>query len=279
MNTHFDVSPLTPFIGAEVTGLDLSRPIPEATLKDLRATWLERKVLFFRDQQLTPDEQVAFAQQFAEVEKYPFLKGIDGHTLVAPILKLPHEQVNFGGMWHSDTTYLERPAMGAVLYAVEIPPVGGDTIWCNMVTAWEGLPEHLKALVKDLKVVNSSAKADISKTREDRIRDAADPEAPSAFVNIHPLVRIHPETGERILYANEAHAERFDGWTEAESAPLLHQLYLHQRKPEFQCRFRWTAGAVAIWDNRSTQHYPINDYHGHRRLLHRVSLKGDRPVG
>lgn len=278
MNTHFDVYPLTPFIGAEITGLDLALAIPEPTLAELRRVWLERKVLFFRDQTLSPDRQVAFAQQFAEIEKYPFLRGIEGNPLVAPILKLPHEKVNFGGMWHSDTTYLERPAMGAVLYAVEIPPVGGDTLWSNMVTAWETLPEHLKEQVKNLKVVNSSAKADISKTREDRIRDAADPDAPSEFVNIHPLVRTHPETGEKILYVNEAHAERFDGWTEEESAALLHQLYLHQRKPEFQCRFRWTVGAVAIWDNRATQHYPVNDYHGHRRLLHRVSLKGERPV-
>ncbi len=278
MNTSYDVFPLTPFIGAEVSGLDLSEPIPAATLKALRATWLERKVLFFRDQKLTPDQQVAFARQFAEVEKYPFLSGIEGCSLVAPILKLPHEKINFGGVWHSDTTYLECPAMGAVLYALEIPPVGGDTIWCNMAIAWETLPHYLKNQVRDLRAVNSSAKAEISKTREDRMRDCRDPAAPHEFVNIHPVMRTHPETGERILYVNEAHTERFDGWSEEDSAPLLQQMYLHQRKPEFQCRFRWTVGSVAIWDNRATLHYPINDYHGHRRLLHRVSLKGDRPV-
>lgn len=278
MNDHFEVAPLSPFIGGEVTGLDLSQPIPEPTLSKLRATWLERKVLFFRDQTLTPDQQVAFARQFAEIEKYPFLNGIAENPLVAPILKQPHEKMNFGGVWHSDTTYMERPAMGAVLYALEVPPVGGDTIWCNMVTAWESLSDELKEKLSTMKAVNSSAKADVTKTREDRIRDAGDTSAPQDFTNVHPVMRTHPETGEKALYVNEGHTVRFDGWTEEDSAPLLHQLYLHQRKPEFQCRFRWTKGSVAIWDNRSTHHYPINDYHGHRRLLHRVSLKGDRPV-
>jgi taurine dioxygenase len=278
MNGDYVVAPLTPFIGAEISGLDLSKPLNEATLSALRKVWLERKVLFFHDQTLTPDQQVNFARQFAEVEKYPFLNGIDGNSMVAPILKLPHEKINFGGVWHSDTAYLKCPAMGAVLYALEVPPVGGDTIWCNMVSAWETLPDELKRKVKPLKAVNISTKAEVSKTREDRLREAGDPSAPKEFVNIHPVVRTHPETGEEILYVNEAHTERFDGWGVAESETLLLQLYLHQRKPEFQCRFRWRRGSVAMWDNRSTHHYPINDYHGYRRLLHRVSLKGDEPV-
>ncbi|MFZ5655017.1 MAG: TauD/TfdA dioxygenase family protein [Pseudomonadota bacterium] len=277
MNTDFGIEHLTPAIGTEVRGLDLSRPLPPATLSAVRALWLERKVLFFRDQHLTPDQQLAFTAQFGELEKYPFLPGIEGYPLIAPVLKLPHEKVNFGGLWHSDTTYLETPAAGATLYAIEIPPLGGDTLFANMVLAYETLPDALKATIAGLKAVNSSAKADVTKTREDRLKEVGDRTPPQEFTSIHPVVRTHPETGERILYVNEGHAVRFDGWTEADSLPLLEALYKHQRKPEFQCRFRWSPGALAMWDNRACQHYPVNDYHGHRRLLHRISLKGDRP--
>lgn len=276
MNTGFEIAHLTPAIGTEVRGLDLAQPLPAATLSALRALWLERKVLFFRDQRLTPDQQLAFTRQFGEVEKYPFLPGIEGHPLIAPVLKLPHEKVNFGGLWHSDTTYLEAPAAGATLYAIEIPPLGGDTLFANMVLACETLPADLRARIDGLKAVNSSAKADVTKTREDRLKEVGG-KPPQEFVSIHPVVRTHPETGEKSLYVNEGHAVRFEGWTEADSLPLLEALYKHQRKPEFQCRFRWSPGALAMWDNRACQHYPVNDYHGHRRLLHRISLKGDRP--
>ena len=277
MNDSFDVAPLTPAIGAEISGLDVAQPIPEPTLARLRAVFLERKALVFRDQQLTPESHLAFARQFGEVDKYPFLKGIEGHPLVAPILKLPDETVNFGGLWHSDTMYLESPAAGAVLYALELPPLGGDTLFADMQLAWAELPADLRRQVKGLRVVCSSTKADVSRTREDRLRDMADESSPKAFESVHPAVRTHPETNEKILYVNEAHVVRFDGWTAEESEPLLRELYAHQRRPEHQCRVRWSVGAVVMWDNRSTHHYPVNDYHGHRRLLHRVSLKGDRP--
>lgn len=277
MNRELDVQPLTPAIGAEITGLDLAIPLSEGQVATLRELWLERKVLFFRDQRLTPDQQFAFTRQFGEIEKYPFLPGIEGHPLIAPVLKLPHETVNFGGLWHSDTTYLEAPAGGATLYAIELPPLGGDTLFANMVLAYEALPDDLKARIADLRVISSSAKADVSRTREDRLQELGEDAARHEYVSVHPLVRTHPESGERILYINEAHAVRFDGWTVEQSEPLLQQLYQHQRKPEFQCRFRWSIGALAMWDNRACQHYPVNDYHGHRRLLHRISLKGERP--
>lgn len=276
-SAYFEIRQLTPAIGAEIVGLDLSIVLPPEILANLRQVWLERKALFFRDQKLTPEQHLAFTRQFGELEKYPFLPGIPGHPLIAPVLKQAHETVNFGGLWHSDTTYLETPAMGATLYAIEIPPLGGDTLFANMALAYETLPESLKERTRDLRVVNSSAKAEVTKTREDRIRDAGDDAVRQEFVSIHPLVRTHPETGEKILYVNEGHALCIDGWTEEESLPLLETLYKHQRKPEFQCRFRWSVGALALWDNRACQHYPVNDYHGYRRLLHRISLKGDRP--
>jgi taurine dioxygenase len=278
MNTHFEVEDLSPFIGSKIHGLDLSKPIAADTLSELRRVWLARKVLFFLNQQLTPDQQVAFTRQFGEIDKYPFLKGIEGKPLVAPVLKLPEETINFGGVWHSDTTYLELPAGGASLYALELPPLGGDTIFCNMGTAYETLSQDIKDKIDPLKAVNTSNKAAVSKTRRHRLADSGDPSAAEVFTHVHPVVRTHPESGERTLYVNEAHTSRFDGRTEKDSEPLLNELYQHARKPEFQCRFRWTLGAVVLWDNRSTHHYPINDYHGYRRLLHRVSLKGSRPV-
>jgi alpha-ketoglutarate-dependent taurine dioxygenase len=278
MNTHFEVEHLAPFVGSEISGLDLSKAIAPETLADLKKLWLERKVLFFRDQKLTPDEQVTFTRQFGEVDKYPFLKGIEGNPLVAPVLKLPEETINFGGIWHSDTTYLETPAGGASLYALELPPLGGDTIFCNMGTAYETLPQGVKDTIDDLKAINTSSKAAVSKTRVNRLADSGDNSAPKEFTNVHPVIRTHPESGERTLYVNEAHTVRFEHWTEEDSAPLLNMLYMHARKPEFQCRLRWSPGTVVIWDNRSSHHYPINDYHGYRRLLHRVSLKGSRPV-
>ncbi|MFK7894562.1 MAG: TauD/TfdA dioxygenase family protein [Myxococcota bacterium] len=277
MNDRFDVKPLTPAIGGEISGLDLSIPIPAETLAELRKVWLERQVVIFRDQSLSPEQQLAFAQQFCEVDKYPFLNGIDGHPMVAPILKLPEERINFGGMWHSDTCYLDAPAAGAILHAIELPPLGGDTLFANMVLAWETLDPELQKQVADLRVECTSGKASISKTRADRLKDSKDASSPDVFESLHPVVRTHPETGEKILYVNEAHAVRFEGWKEEDSEPVLQKLYAHQRIPELQCRIQWSEGAVVMWDNRSCHHYPVNDYHGHRRLLHRVSLKGDIP--
>ena len=277
MNTNFDVVDLTPYIGSEITGLDLSKPIPADALAELRKVWLARKMIYFKDQTLTPDQQLAFTRQFGEVNKYPFLNGIDGHPFVAPVLKLPEETVNFGGVWHADTTYLEAPAAGASLYSLEIPPVGGDTIFCNMQTAYEALPGEIKQQLDGLKAVYTSTKAAVSKTRMPRLADSADISAPSEFTNIHPVIRTHPETGEKTLFAHEAHTLNIEGWGEKESESLLSFLYQHARIPEFQCRLRWSLGMVVLWDNRSTHHYPINDYHGYRRLLHRVSLAGDKP--
>ncbi len=278
MNTHFEVEHVTPFIGSKITGLDLSQAIPTDTLAALRKVWLDRKVIYFLDQKLTPDQQLAFTRQFGEVNKYPFLNGIEGNPLVAPVLKLPDETINFGGVWHSDTTYLETPALGASLYALELPPVGGDTIFCNMQTAYESLDQEIKDQIDGRKAYFTSGKAAVSKTRMPRIADSGDTSVPEVFTNLHPVVRTHPETGEKTLFAHEAHTLRFEDCTEEESEALLNKLYLHARKPEFQCRLRWSVGMVVLWDNRSTHHYPINDYDGHRRLLHRISLKGDRPV-
>ncbi len=253
------------------------REFDEAAVAAIRRAWLDHCVVFFRDQNLTPAQLVAFARRIGEPVEYPFLKGLDGFPEITPVVKLEHETVNFGGIWHSDTAYLERPPMASMLLAREVPPVGGDTLFSNMYLAYESLSSGLRRLLEGLIGVNSSARADVSKTREDRLKDAAREDARQEYVAEHPVVRTHPETGRKALYVNRGHTARFAGMSEAESAPLLDFLFAHQTRPEFTCRFRWDVGSLALWDNRCAQHYPLNDYHGYRRVMHRVTLAGDRP--
>ena len=279
MNVPFKTKHLSPFIGSEIQGLDLSKPLSPDSLKELRKVWLERKVLVFPEQTLTPQQQIDATQQFGELDKYPFLDGLKGYPLIAEVLKLPEEDINFGGVWHSDTSYLKTPAGGASLLALELPDIGGDTIFCNMHRAYETLPETIKSDIRHLKAINTSGKSDVAKTRLHRLADNQRNHPPEVLQATHPVVRLHPETGEKILYVNEAHTLHIEGWSQQKSRSLLNKLYLHARKPEFQCRIQWSVGMLILWDNRSTHHYPINDYTGYRRLLHRVSIKGERPAG
>jgi taurine dioxygenase len=265
-------------IGAEISGLDLALPLSDATIAEIRAVWLDRLVVFFRESPLTPAQYLAFARRFGEVIEYPFIKGLADFPEITPVVKLEHETVNFGGVWHSDTTYLERPPMGSMLLAREAPPFGGDTLFANQYLAYERLSPAMQQLLSGLTGINCSSKADASRTREDRIRagDGA-AKASAEFTGEHPVVRTHFETGRKALYVNVAHTTGFKGWTEAESAGLLRFLFQHQTKPEFTCRFRWQSGSLAFWDNRAAQHNPINDYHGYRRVMHRITFAGDRP--
>ena len=244
---------------------------------EIRRALLAHLVLFFRDQDLTPETLLAAARQLGTPIEYPFVRGLEGYPEVIEVAKLENERVNFGGVWHSDTTYLESPPMGTLLLAKEVPPTGGDTIFANMYLACETLSDGMRAMLDQLTAINSSAKADASRTREDRIRSA--PKAGGARVREaeHPVLRTHPETGRKALYVNVAHTVRFGGMTDAESAPLLGYLFQHQTRPEFTCQFRWRPGSLAFWDNRAAQHNAINDYPGHRRVMHRVTLAGDRP--
>ncbi len=273
------IQPIAGALGAEVSGVDLSRDLGDATVAELRRAWLDHLVLFFRDQELPPARFLAFAKRFGEPIEYPFVKGLDDFPVIIPVLKLAHETINFGGIWHSDTTYLDVPPMASMLVAREVPPAGGDTEFANMYAAYETLSDGLRRLLDGLAAINSSAAADVSRTREDRIKDSARADAKKAYEAVHPVVRVHPETGRRALYVNVAHTVRFEGMTAEESAPLLQYLYRHQTRPELTCRFRWRPGSLAMWDNRCAQHNAINDYQGHRRLLHRITLAGDKPKG
>jgi taurine dioxygenase len=279
MSRSLGVHPVAGALGAEISGVDLAQDLDEATVAALRRAWLDHLVLFFRDQDLSPARFLAFARRFGEVVEYPFVKGLDGYPEIIPVLKLEHEQINFGGVWHSDTTYLEVPPMASLLVAREIPPAGGDTLFANMYLAYETLSAGMRRMLDGLVALNSSSKADASRTREDRLKDTAREDARKEYVAAHPVVRVHPETGRRALYVNVAHTVGFQDMTPEESAPILDYLFRHLTRPEFTCRFRWRPGSVAFWDNRCAQHNAINDYAGHRRLLHRITLGGDRPQG
>jgi taurine dioxygenase len=260
-------------LGAEIHGVDLTKDIP---LADIRAAFLEHQVIFFHDQPLTPAQFMAFARLMGRPVEYPFVKGIEGFPEVIEVKKLEHERHNFGGIWHSDTAYLETPPMGSMLLAREVPPRGGDTLFASQYLAYESLSAGMRDLLDGLVAINTSARADVTRTREDRVKEQEGPS--KSFEAEHPAVRTHPQTGRKALYVNVAHTARFRGMTEEESAPLLRFLFEHQVKPEFTCRFRWRAGSLALWDNRCTQHLPINDYHGYRRIMHRITLAGERPA-
>lgn len=277
-NWQLDVRPIAGALGAEIHGIDLGGELDDEQLAAIRRAWLDHLVIFFRDQTLPPDRFMAFAERFGRPIEYPFVKGIDGYPKIIQVAKFEHEKMNFGGVWHADTTYLEEPPTATMLVAREVPPVGGDTLFANQYLAYETLSEGLKKTLDGLIGVSSSAKADVTKTREDRLKTSGTDEAGHEFIAEHPVVRTHPETGRKALYVNFAHTARFKGWTEAESKPLLDFLFQHQVRPEFTCRFHWEVGSLAIWDNRCAQHNPINDYHGYRRIMHRITLAGDRPV-
>lgn len=265
-------------IGAEIHGVNLSRPLPPDLTQRIRAAFLAHQVIFFRDQNLSPAQFMQFAQSMGTPIEYPFVKGLDGYPCVIEVKKLEHELVNFGGIWHSDTTYLERPPMGSMLLAREVPPYGGDTLFANQYLAWEALSDTMKTLLDGLVGVSSSSKADVSRSREDRMKSDGKDSASAEYRAEHPIVRTHPETGRKALFVNIAHTAGIRGMTEAESAPLLNFLFAHQVKPEFTCRFSWQPHSLAFWDNRCAQHNPVNDYHGFKRVMHRITLAGDRPV-
>ena len=267
---------LSEALGAEISGIDLAH-LSDDSVAALRALWLEHLVLVFHDQDLSPGQFLAVARRFGEPMDYPFLKGIDGYPQVTVVSKLEHETINFGGMWHSDTTYLPEPPSATMLIAREVPPHGGDTLFANQYAAYDALSDTMKHTLDKEEAVSSSAKADATRTREDRIRDNGRVDLPVEFQASHPVVRTHPETGRKALYINPAHTVRFHRALAEESAPLLGLLHRHQTKPEFTCRVSWRVGTLALWDNRCVLHNPLNDYQGFRRVMHRVTLKGDIP--
>lgn len=278
----FEVNLLCGAGGAEVGGIDASRPLAPEVVAELRRALAEHCVIFLRDQVLTPDQQKAFARHFGPLAETPFIQPLEGHPEMMRIVREPQEskKLNFGGRWHTDMTFSPEPVLGTCLYARESPAVGGDTIWTNQMLAFEALSPAMQRMLEKLTVMHSAKRSygpqgtyadDDLKSMRIQASEAALKEQP------HPCVRTHPETGRRILYVNWVYAIRFQDMTEEESAPLLEFLNRHSQRPEFQIRFRWRQGSLALWDNRSTQHIAVNDYPGYRRVMDRVTIAGDRP--
>ena len=275
-----DVRPLASACGAEVFGADVSKPLDNAQADEIHAAWMRHHVLVFRDQTLTPQTQVAFARRFGQPSIYPFVKGFDDQPEVIAIVKEPHETKNFGERWHSDTTYTPNPPIGTMLYGVDIPETGGDTMFASSALAYDQLSDGLKAMLDGMIAVNSAAVFDNDGGRAARMQYANIEVTGQDKMNMaaeHPVIRTHPDSGRKSIYVNRIHTKNFKGWTEGESQGLLEYLYDHITLPEHTCRVRWEAGMVTLWDNRAVQHIALNDYHGTRREVHRVTIEGEPP--
>ncbi len=279
------LAPVAGHIGAEVRGIDLARDISEATATFLRQALDDHLVLFLRDQSLDLAALKRATAVFGPLLRVPYVRPSPEDADVIAVLKEADEvRIGvFGGDWHSDFSFLEAPPGGSLLYGEDIPTYGGDTLWSNQILAYETLPDDLRSIVEGRGAIHTGGPygkqnapdATVATSRSigiSRGNSDADREM------LHPAVRRHPTSGRRALFVNPIYTRRLEGMSEAESRPILERLYAHATRPELTCRFRWTPGSLAIWDNRSTMHYAINDYDGQRRLLYRTTFAGERPV-
>jgi taurine dioxygenase len=278
-----NITPVTPELGAEISGTDL-RTADNATITQIQSAFAQRAVLFIRDQDLTLDDLLAVTAKFGSVLRVPYVQGVASHPDVIAVLKEASERKisTFGGTWHSDFSFLAEPPASTLLYAVELPPVGGDTIWASQYLAYEALSDGMKALLEPLRAAHTGwphgtmgPAPDVPVTKSIKmVRN--DPSADREV--LHPVVRVHPVTGKKALFVNPVYTQRFEGMTVAESKPLLDYLHQHSIRAEFCCRFRWTPGTLTMWDNRCLMHLAVNDYDGHRRLLYRTTTAGEAPL-
>ena len=272
-NDRIEVRPVAGALGAEIVNIDLAHDLGDETIAAIRRAWLDHLVVFFRDQTLEPERFLQVARGFGEVIEYPFVKGIEGFPEITPVVKLENEKMNFGGLWHSDTAYLDRPPMATMLIAREVPPVGGDTLFANMYLAYETLSPGMRRLLDGLVAVNSSAKADVTRTREDRVRDAARQDAKQQYVAEHPVVRTHPETARKSLYFDPGKIVDFVGIDRAEGDELIAELTQRMIAPDAEYHHKWEKGDIVIWDNRCSYHRAAGDYPPEEDRIHwRVSI-------
>ena len=280
-----EVEPLGGSIGAIVRGVDLSAPLSNRQAQEVHDAFLENSVIFFRDQNLDdPEDQKRAARLFGEPVAIPFVKSLDGHPEIIDIVKEAEDagKYNFGGNWHTDTSFLETPALGSLLYAMEVPPRGGDTLFADLYAAYETLSDGMRSLLDGMTALHSGTRSYGSQSKfkggtNISVSMAIDQDSSGDALVEHPVVRTHPETGRKGLFVNPNYTIRFSNLTEAESKPILDYLYAHVTRDEFVCRFRWDRRSVAVWDNRCLMHRAVNDYEGHRRHVRRVTLRGDRP--
>lgn len=272
------VEPLSPALGAIVHGIDLSAGPTDETIADIRRALLCHEVLFFEGQDLTPAQHRDFAARFGALHVHPIYPQVDG---TPEVLVLDNHAGNptDNDNWHTDVTFIETPPMAGILHARELPPWGGDTIWSSMTAAYEALSPAFREFIAPLEAVHDFARSfppDLQASRnvgEARYEKARREHPPV----VHPVVRTHPETGRRGLFVNDGFTTHIEGLSRRESAAILKLLHEHIQQPQFLVRWRWKPGSVAFWDNRNTQHYAVNDYLPHRRVMHRATILGDRP--
>ena len=273
---RIEVRPLSAALGAVIAGVDVAAGPDDEQFAEIRRAYGEYGVIFFRDQQLSPEQHIAFAGRWSAINVNRFFKSVEGYPMIAEVRKEPDQQDNIGGDWHTDHSYDTAPAMGSILYAREVPEVGGDTLFASMYLAFETLSDGLKRILEGLKAWHSSRHVfgDMSvRAAGDTVGRIDNPELATQD-SLHPVVIRHPETGRKALYVNPGFTVCFDGWTREESAPLLAYLYAHAARPEHTCRFQWREGSIAFWDNRATWPRALTDYAGQRRLMHRITLEG-----
>lgn len=276
--TRLEIQPIAGALGAELYGVDLGADLDDATIAEIRHALLDHGVIFFRDQEFDAVQHKALARRFGTIFIHPNYYGLQVDPEILEIRREPGDTKVVGEDWHADTTMMAEPPMGAILYALEVPPYGGDTLFANQYLAYESLSDGMKRMLGGLRAVHSdrmvAGPAVNHAGRSTKARADADWRE---TVNVHPVVRTHPETRRKLLYVNYSYTVGFEGMTEEESRPLLTYLMEHGNRPEFTCRFRWTKGAVAFWDNRCVKHLAVNDAQPFRRVMRRVQIAGDKP--
>ena len=270
-----EVIPQSSALGAEIRGIDLSVNLTDVLFEQVNKAFLDYQIIFFRDQKLSHQQYNDFASRFGPLKDYLFADGIDGFPFITEIVKTETETESFGSFWHSDSTYLELPPKVTMLYARQVPPKGGDTLFSDMYAAYRDLSDGFKKVLEPLNAVNSasvfSRDEDIYEEIKSKNSDKKNQQA------IHPVIRTHDETGRKSVYVNGIHTLCIESMSPEESLPILSHLYQQVSRPEYTFRLHWEENTLAMWDNRCTQHFAINDYHGYRRVMHRIIVEGERP--
>ena len=274
--------PVSREIGAEISGVDIASGIDDGQFSELKRAYSDYGVIFFRDQDITPDQHIEFAKRWGDINVNRFFQPVETHPQIAEVRKEPHQKTNIGEAWHTDHSYDRIPAMGSILYAREVPSLGGDTLFSSMYAAYDALSDGMKKMLAGLRAEHSSRhsfgeQAYVGKDMDDVGGRLGNTGAATQDA-VHPVIIRHPLSGRPALYVNGEFTVKFEGWTKAESQPLLDFLYEHARQNEFTCRFHWQKGSMAIWDNRATHHCAMNDYQGELRLMHRITIEGEALV-
>ena len=269
------INPISGSIGAEIHGVNLSTDLSDAVFSEIRQTFIDHGLIFFRNQELTPDDHLRFAKRWGEININRFFTKVEGYEQIAEVKKDSDQEINIGGAWHTDHSYDQIPAMGSILLARETPKTGGDTLFANMYKAYESLSDGLKGTLESMNACHSSrhvfgAHTGYAEASNQRI---GNPELATQDA-IHPVIITHPESKRKALYVNPEFTVNFEGWTKEESQPLLSYLTEHSTRPENITRFNWEPGSIAFWDNRCTWHFALNDYPGEKRLMHRITIEG-----